>query len=100
MNDFYNRPLPWRPYYYIHNVNTSDKLPTNPYTAPEDKGLGTGTDSSKKQDSTEGVANFTRTIKIGTADQSVVEKNAPLDMVIVLLLDVKSDMVMILQCLH
>lgn len=77
MNDFYNRPLPWRPYYYIHNVNTSDKLPTNPYTAPEDKGLGTGTDSSKKQDSTEGVANFTRTIKIGTADQSVVEKNAP-----------------------
>jgi hypothetical protein len=48
MNDFYNRPLPWRPYYYIHNVNTSDNLPTNPYTAPEDKGLGTGTDSSKK----------------------------------------------------
>jgi hypothetical protein len=48
MNDFYNRPLPWRPYYYIHNVNTSDKLLTNPYTAPEDKGLGTGTDSSKK----------------------------------------------------
>ncbi|UVM96950.1 MAG: hypothetical protein [Bacteriophage sp.] len=48
MNDFYNRPLPWRPYYYIHNVNTSDKLPTNPYVAPEDKGLGTGTDGSKK----------------------------------------------------
>lgn len=31
LNDFYNRPLPERPYYYIHNVNTqSDKLPTNP----------------------------------------------------------------------
>ena len=51
VNDYYNRPLPWRPYYYIHNVNTSDKLPTNPYVAPEDKGLGTGTDGSKKQDS-------------------------------------------------
>jgi hypothetical protein len=21
MNDYYNRPLPKRPYYYIHNVN-------------------------------------------------------------------------------
>ena len=22
INDFYNRPLPWRPYYYLHNVNS------------------------------------------------------------------------------
>ena len=29
INDYYNRPLPERPYYYIHNVNNSDKLPTN-----------------------------------------------------------------------
>lgn len=29
-NDFYNRPLPERPYYYIHNVNTQNQLPTNP----------------------------------------------------------------------
>lgn len=28
-NDYYNRPLPWRPYYYIHNINTSVDLPTN-----------------------------------------------------------------------
>ena len=30
INDYYNRPLPQRPYYYIHNVNTSEDLPTNP----------------------------------------------------------------------
>mgnify|MGYP003276955068 FL=1 len=50
MNDFYNRPLPWRPYYYIHNVNSTVEIPTNPYAAPESegKGLGTGTDGSKK----------------------------------------------------
>lgn len=29
VNDYYNRPLPERPYYYIHNVNNSDILPTN-----------------------------------------------------------------------
>lgn len=29
INDYYNRPLPERPYYYIHNVNDSDTLPTN-----------------------------------------------------------------------
>lgn len=29
INDYYNRPLPERPYYYIHNVNNSDILPTN-----------------------------------------------------------------------
>lgn len=32
INDYYNRPLPQRPYYYIHNVNTSAELPTNPFT--------------------------------------------------------------------
>lgn len=30
LNDFYNRPLPERPYYYIHNVNQNTDLPTNP----------------------------------------------------------------------
>ncbi len=33
LNDYYNRPLPERPYYYIHNINTNienDLLPTNP----------------------------------------------------------------------
>ena len=33
LNDYYNRPLPERPYYYIHNVNTNidnSLTPTNP----------------------------------------------------------------------
>lgn len=29
VNDYYNRPLPERPYYYIHNVNNQVSLPTN-----------------------------------------------------------------------
>ena len=48
VNDYYNRPLPERPYYYIHNVNTSVDLPTNPV---EDVSILTrtlkGTDSAK-----------------------------------------------------
>lgn len=32
VGDYFNRPLPWRPYYYIHNVNTSITEPTNPYS--------------------------------------------------------------------
>lgn len=38
VNDYYNRPLPWRPYYYIHNVNISDTVPTNPITEENPNG--------------------------------------------------------------
>ena len=31
MNDYYQRPLPTRPYYYIHNINTTTTSPTNLY---------------------------------------------------------------------
>lgn len=75
-NDYYNRPLPWRPYYYIHNVNTSTNLPTNPYVASTGT-LGSGTDGTVKQDSTSGEANLARTININGTSQSLVEKNAP-----------------------
>lgn len=44
INDYYNRPLPWRPYYYIHNVNTSETVPTNPLTSTNKN----GTDISDK----------------------------------------------------
>ena len=48
VNDYYNRPLPERPYYYIHNVNQSVDLPTN---SVEDVSILTrtlkGTDSAK-----------------------------------------------------
>ena len=32
INDYYNRPLPERPYFYIHNININHTLPTNPIT--------------------------------------------------------------------
>lgn len=33
INDYFNRPLPERPYYYIHNINiNSAEVPTNPLT--------------------------------------------------------------------
>ena len=38
LNNFYNRPTPQRPYYYIHNVNTSTELPTNPYSNSNTQG--------------------------------------------------------------
>lgn len=46
VNDYYNRPLPQRPYYYIHNVNTSTNLPTNPISVSEDGTEGKGTITS------------------------------------------------------
>ena len=30
INDYYNRPMPERPYFYIHNVNINQEIPTNP----------------------------------------------------------------------
>lgn len=33
INDYYNRPLPERPYYYLHNVNQSVSEPTNLYNS-------------------------------------------------------------------
>jgi hypothetical protein len=32
LNDYYNRPSPWKPYFYINNVNLDNEdLPTNIY---------------------------------------------------------------------
>ena len=46
VNDYYNRPLPERPYYYIHNINTSEELPTNPINSTVlDRTTSKGTDS-------------------------------------------------------
>ena len=33
VNDIYNRPTPTRPYYYLHNVNTTVEEPTNIYNS-------------------------------------------------------------------
>lgn len=39
ITDIYNRPSPMRPYYYIHNLNQQQVLPTDPRTSVE---TGTG----------------------------------------------------------
>lgn len=39
ITDIYNRPSPMRPYYYIHNLNQQQILPTDPRTSVE---TGTG----------------------------------------------------------
>lgn len=70
ISDIYNRPSPMRPYYYIHNLNQQQALPTNPRTDKE-TGTGleeTGTDmkgeyqvtSSDESDK----SNFQRTFKL------------------------------------
>ena len=33
ITDIYNRPSPMKPYYYIHNLNQSQKIPTDPRTS-------------------------------------------------------------------
>ena len=38
VNDYYNRPLPERPYFYIHNVNLNEQLPTNPLSTSNPNG--------------------------------------------------------------
>lgn len=44
LNNLYARPLPRRPYYYIHNVNTSVDRPTNPIELDDDGQIIKGTD--------------------------------------------------------
>lgn len=44
MTDVYNRPSPMKPYYYLHNRNSSTDLPTNPYTI--ENNVIKGTDST------------------------------------------------------
>lgn len=74
--NFYMRPSYKRPYYYIHNVNTNTSLPTNPYQAGESLGSGTdmSSDGYSTNDSEVTNSNLSRTIKIGSGVQSVVEK--------------------------
>ncbi len=64
VNDYYNRPLPERPYYYIHNVNQSTDLPTNPV---EDVSILTrtlkGTDSAKDYTNSNSIKTYVRKYK-------------------------------------
>lgn len=64
VNDYYNRPLPERPYFYIHNINQSVDLPTNPV---EDVSILTrtlkGTDSAKNYTNSNSIKIYVRKYK-------------------------------------
>lgn len=92
MNDYYNRPRPEHPYYYIHNVNPNTDLPTNPVNWDDEGNYVSGTDmlgtyqvTKNANDDTEAEAgyttesnpgsNFSRVLDIkGTGVVSTVEK--------------------------
>ena len=105
VNDYYNRPLPERPYYYIHNVNNSVTSPTNPVRPIKlDNGQTTGkitldtqagTDMKGKYEVTSGTTdavvggtpekvtdnqtqgtNFDRVISLTNSTTSTVEREA------------------------
>ncbi len=84
VNDYYNRPLPERPYYYIHNVNTSTDLPTNPISDINNLNSDTKGTDTKNDYKVEGTAdsitvtgNLPRTISLdGITNTSVVEREA------------------------
>ena len=102
ITDIYNRPSPMKPYYYIHNLNQSQKIPTDPRTSAtigsglEEIGIdmktfpyqvthadgdeGVSDINASTTDGTDITAqnsNFQRTYKFGTNDTdriSLVEK--------------------------
>ena len=87
VTDIYNRPSPMRPYYYIHNLNQVQTVPTNPVKADTNVPTGyTGTDLAGKYQVTDDDhlvatattpgSNFQRTFKLtGQTDPiSLVEK--------------------------
>lgn len=80
LNDFYNRPLPERPYYYIHNVNTNTDLPTNPVSSvTELNSTTTGTDTKNDYQigETTVTGNLPRTISLTSiTNNSLVEREA------------------------
>lgn len=87
VNDYYNRPLPERPYFYIHNININNTVPTNPITSDNPNGtdmatkydVTTSTSSVGGVDGTAGKSNFNRTITLGEPDKrsvSTVERDA------------------------
>ncbi len=84
INDFYNRPLPERPYYYIHNINQNIDLPTNPISNTDilnNNTVGTDTKNDYMITGTDNniivTSNLPRTISLtGITNNSLVEREA------------------------
>lgn len=70
IRNFYLSPSYRNPYYFIHNVNTSDKVPTNPVTKVSD-GSDLTLDNSKGTD-----GELPTQITIGEEKTSLIEKPA------------------------
>ena len=77
INNLYMRPSYRRPYYFIHNVNKSNELPTNSYEPDTSLGtsLGTGTDTPSGDYNYKTNPNLSRSIKIGNKQEDLVERN-------------------------
>lgn len=87
INDYYNRPLPERPYFYIHNINVNTTIPTNPITDDNTYGTDKSTTYDVKMstddigggiDGDNGKSNFKRRITLGDPDNreiSTVERD-------------------------
>lgn len=79
MDDYYNRPLPERPYYYIHNVNQQVNLPTNQYsstTPGSTDQVWTGTENTSEGYTSK--VEFPRVITLNGESTTVVNKPAGL----------------------
>jgi len=59
LDNFWNKPTYYNPYYYIHNINTSNTVPTNPINGH------TGTDVTGITLNT-GDGNTVHTVSVGT----------------------------------
>lgn len=72
MDDYYNRPLPERPYYYVHNVNKQVELPTNEYVESDSGSTDTGSVGINEK-SFKNRSEFPKTIQLnfsGTGDNT------------------------------
>ena len=70
--NYYNRPTYKRPYYFIHNVNTSSDLPTDNYSSELYKPII----ENGEQVGQELVRGLSKTITIGGEQKSLVTKEA------------------------
>ena len=61
IQDYYNRPLPERPYYFLNNTNTSNIVPTNPSVITGSAATIGGTDMNGTYSETN--SNLSRTIR-------------------------------------
>lgn len=75
IQNFYMMPAYKRPYFYIHNVNTSTVNPTNPYVTSTNKGTDiTSATTDAATNATTVVGGLPKTIKIGNNDVTAVER--------------------------